>query len=246
MSGETRELPLATSQLLAELQLEDFEAGFRRLGAQTVEDLALVRYEELLEMGLSKVQCHLFFAKVSSFAVSANRPWVVEEALEGADGVLRTPGGQEIVLSGQGERQSPDSRDQDAVDGDLLELGERGLLDASEYEVPHGREGKSLLRRLMPPPMGSPPVDVYSSRKRAHSSHLSTAAARGSERPTGSSVSATDSSSSSPVVDVRPRKRARADRRPRLDGEHVLDERLLHCHGRLLSPSRDELSNKGL
>jgi len=53
-------------QLLEELRLEELEHDFYSLGVQSVEDLASVRYEELLELGLSKVQCHLFFAKVHS------------------------------------------------------------------------------------------------------------------------------------------------------------------------------------
>ncbi|CAK0808634.1 unnamed protein product [Prorocentrum cordatum] len=52
-------------QMLAELGLEDFEGSFCRLGVESIEQLAEVRYEEMLELGLSKVQCHLVFAKVS-------------------------------------------------------------------------------------------------------------------------------------------------------------------------------------
>lgn len=52
-------------RLLAELRLLDFEPRFCELGAASLEELATLRYEDLLGIGLSKVQVHLFLEWVA-------------------------------------------------------------------------------------------------------------------------------------------------------------------------------------
>jgi len=52
-------------QLLEELRLLDFESYFHHQGATSLERLADMRFEDLLEMGLTKVQAHLFLASVA-------------------------------------------------------------------------------------------------------------------------------------------------------------------------------------
>eukprot|EP00913_Durusdinium_trenchii_P009822 g9222.t1 len=43
------------------------------------QDLASVRFEELLELGLSMVQCHLFLAKISEMVPPENGTLRVQE-----------------------------------------------------------------------------------------------------------------------------------------------------------------------
>jgi len=53
-------------ELLRQLGFEQFESAICcRLGSDSADALRDIRYEDLLEMGLSKVQCHLFQQKVS-------------------------------------------------------------------------------------------------------------------------------------------------------------------------------------
>mmetsp|Transcript_28058 Transcript_28058/g.63551 ORF Transcript_28058/g.63551 Transcript_28058/m.63551 type:complete len:250 (+) Transcript_28058:45-794(+) len=194
---------MAAGQVLAELCLSDFEPAFGRLGVESLEQLAQVRYEELLEMGLSKVQCHLFIAKVSSLAAPSGSASLSDEV----EGALRVVDVQDMALA----EQLANCVEQDEG---------LGILDVSDSMLPeyavHQRQGhgrRAALRQQMPPPiMSSPAPEAPLSRKRAHSSHLSTAAARGgsshistAERRTGSSASG--SSSSSLHQDVRVKKR---------------------------------------
>ncbi|CAE8683630.1 unnamed protein product, partial [Polarella glacialis] len=166
----------AISELLVELHLQDFEKAFRRKsGLECVGDLAFLRYEELLEIGLSKVQCHLFFAKVSEQAPSM-RCIRVEEV---KDDLIPTK--QDQLTWGSWEARQ--------------KVSQEGSGRAGRSCPPGSPASSAFPAQLMPPPIGLGGAEA-SSRKRAHSSHLSTGAHRGSERPTGSSVSAGSSSSS--------------------------------------------------
>lgn len=172
--GSLAPVPEAVQRLLSELHLECFEMAFQQRELRSIKDLALIRFEELLELGLSMVQCHLFLAKIS-------------EILPPENGTLRV---QEI---------------KGTVEEEILRafMQEGTSLEPSRDD--HGESG-DFRPETMPPPPSTPLSEVC--RKRAHSSHYSTGAARGSERPT-SSVSATDSSSSLHLEDIRVRKRRR-------------------------------------
>jgi hypothetical protein len=216
---------MAAGKFLAELHLEEFEPAFGKLGAETLQELAQVRYEELLEMGLSKVQCCLFLEKISSLA--------------GVDG------------SGIAEEHSAlrvtEVRDE-ALANDLAEsaarAGEEQALGITLRECV-AAERRSALRQLMPPPAAGIAFDedaslggalrecfaaarstaARSSRKRPHSSHLSTGAARGSEFvSTAGSASGSSSSSYHPDADVRVKKR-------RVDRQRILSCSDLALHG---------------
>jgi len=241
-----------SSQVLAELGLQDFEAEFLRLGIETLCQLAQVRYADLLQMGLSKVHCHLLLQKVSSLAganlglqdiernaLEGDREDIMEGASMGSTG-----GALEVV-----DIDDPVLAQQLADNAICAETGERGAADAaldetaaallsthaaaqaSSYDehvpsrsVSPAQEAlAAVLHPPMPPPQGSsaydalsfapsltPSIPPRSSRKRAHSSHLSTAVAHGSEQH--STVgSASGSSSSSLHMDIPIKKRRLAD-----------------------------------
>jgi len=202
----------ATSQLLAELCLEDFEPAFCRLGIESAERLKLVRYEELLEMGLSKVQCHLFLEKVSTLAANAGgEPMACEP--RGDSDILTVLDVRDPQLAEDLARQAACDADYPDDDG----CSTYAYQDASicspptQRRVLHAR--RAGLRSLMPPPnisLAPEMLDAPRSCKRQHSSHRSTAAARGSERRTASSAS---SGSSSLLAEGRFKRRRMIDMR---------------------------------
>merc|ERR1719414_1130268 len=190
-----------------------------------MEQLALVRYEELLEMGLSKVQCHLVFAKVSTAGADGE---LVEatEAAGLAEGTLRVVDVRDAAMAEELAGR--------AAMGPLDSMG--GALPSNFYgsrrqSPAQARRAHSALQRpratsyrLMPPPLSSPapeaPSTTYRSHKRPRSSHLSTAAARGgsshistadglAESRGAESQGGSSSSSRRPPDTLRARKRRR-------------------------------------
>eukprot|EP00930_Biecheleria_cincta_P004144 TRINITY_DN105027_c0_g1_i1.p1 TRINITY_DN105027_c0_g1~~TRINITY_DN105027_c0_g1_i1.p1 ORF type:complete len:226 (-),score=40.29 TRINITY_DN105027_c0_g1_i1:48-725(-) len=173
-------LPDVMQEILSELHLEKFALSFQRLGVISLEDLASMRCEELLGMGMSMVQCHLFLSKVSE-ALPSPGGFSVQEVEVARDDVLR-------ALS------AGDGSDEKALQC-ILQPGRRRRRQPAHLQDDYS-------------PQHMPPPSEAACRKRAHSSHLSTGPAVGSERPTGSSASATDSEASE-EVDLRVRKRLR-------------------------------------
>lgn len=217
----------ATGDLLAELRLEEFEPAFRELGVDTLEGLASTRYEALLEMGLSKVQCHLLLEKAACWldggagggsggqeeagAAAAEEEVsefdeIVRDALLTSDEAVVCVAGLSPLASGETD--------------DAMETGGALPWDTWEHRA---RRLKAALQMQSDAPMLPPAscslaaAEALRLRKRPHSSHLSTVAARGSERPTGSSASC--SSSSSLHMDISVKKR------------RVLEKRVLHRGG---------------
>lgn len=205
--------PAVAAEVLVELCLENFEPAFSRLGIGSLEQLAQVRYEELLEMGLSKVQCHLFIAKVSSLAgagaaaAGSGEGAVLGTRILSVVDVRDTALAEELANHAQAEEQ----RGTPSVFDDTSDMGMGQPAHASQRQSTHVR--RAALRQHMPPPVfiGSPAPEAPHGRKRAHSSHLSTAAARGgsSHRSTAERAcsSASGSSSSSLHQEVRVKKR---------------------------------------
>lgn len=221
--GEEGRLSQEARELLVELSLEEFELAFCGLRVESVNDLTSMRYEELLEMGLSKVQCHLFFAKVSALA---------QDSLASADlsGMSPLDG-----MEGEDLRGAMDAQDAkmasascgSSCDPDGAGAGPgSGAAATAAWDVRspgQAQQGGAVARRkpvrlasrmMMPPPsatqLASPGLDPQRSLKRPLSCHLSTRGARGSERATCTSVSArSDVSSCSFVDSVRRAKRRR-------------------------------------
>lgn len=194
-------------QLLEELGLEAFESEFCcRVGGDAVQRLASVRYEDLLEIGLSKVQCHLFLQKVSSLLAPA----------VDADRII------DVGSAASCELQRNNSEDSCSADWQLLRSRTPPLKeDRSEgpavppLSAAMLQRGGLQRRRLMPPP-STPGLDSAAqrcyARKRPRSSHLSTAGATvdplASEQ-LSTAGSASGSSSSCLHQDVRVTKRRR-------------------------------------
>lgn len=144
---------------------------------------------------MSKVQCHLFFAKLSGLRQTGVAAGSADENASPATARAASTSAEE------GREQEPGPGE------DLRVL--QGLLGASEAakvlqramlgDAARHRPRRSVLRREMPPP--SPANEASAgptSRKRPAPSPRGThCAARGSERPTGSSVSAGSGASSS-------------------------------------------------
>lgn len=221
---------MAAGLLLAELGLEAFEPAFCRLGAASLEQLAEVRYEELLEIGLSKVQCCLFLERVSSYrgATAGGEASMCLRVTEVRD---------EALANSLAERSnSAEELELGAAFGDLhaaraaasSAAGAGGRYAADESHegafasAPLRRPGamrRTALQTLMPPPNGGPVTEgalstaARSSRKRPHSSHLSTGAARGSEI-ISTAGSASGSSSSSHMCHPDMRRKQRRVRAP--------------------------------
>mmetsp|Transcript_75549 Transcript_75549/g.245656 ORF Transcript_75549/g.245656 Transcript_75549/m.245656 type:complete len:273 (+) Transcript_75549:81-899(+) len=205
---------LSVSQLLVELGMEEFEPAICcRLGADSAERIRSVRYEELLEMGLSKVQCHLFLQKVSS--------------LVGPNGI-----DPDRIISVGGGTLADFSRGLEAMNQSSAHCGRQGGREHGAMQEEEGEDDEdrlALQRMLMPPPRSTSPFPGEAaglSRKRAHSSHWSTAGAtadlRGSERQLSTAGSASGSSSSSLHLEIRVKKRRRVTGRRPWSG----DERL--------------------
>lgn len=219
-----------TAGLLAELGLQAFEAEFRaRWGADLRGQLAHVRYADLLQLGMSKVQCHLFLQKVSSLSpglrsMGDGAADIDFEVVDIDDPALASQLADNALRADPGERGAADAALDDAAAALLAQASQ----PASDCQGPRSCSPATEviaaeLRQLMPPPQGSPAPDALScpasaapsqaasapprsSRKRAHSSHLSTAVAHGSEQH--STVgSASGSSSSSLHMDIRVKKR---------------------------------------
>eukprot|EP00928_Gymnodinium_smaydae_P093152 TRINITY_DN7717_c0_g3_i1.p2 TRINITY_DN7717_c0_g3~~TRINITY_DN7717_c0_g3_i1.p2 ORF type:complete len:315 (+),score=80.18 TRINITY_DN7717_c0_g3_i1:58-1002(+) len=216
---------LTAEQVLADLCLDDFEPALRRMGVGSAPQLAEVRYEELLEIGLSKVQCHLFLAKVSSL-VAAGRSCgrqggecdaaaashaggcgrvPAESCSQSGDDVPRITEVEDAALAEELAAAHAAQAGRDGtVDDDLLLSGALGAVARQRSQA-----RRAALRQLMPPPLFD--ETARSSRKRAHSSHLSTGAARGSEL-VSTAGSASGSSSSSLHQDVCVKKRRVVER----------------------------------
>lgn len=214
---------MSVGQLLAELGLEEFEAAICcRLGATPLEEIGSLRYEELLEMGLSKVQCHLFLTKASAFAKPDSTAASLAAAVVDADGFLHFAEASdgEAAAQAAAAAEAAESGDADGEHGD----GGKG------WPPPPSDDWASqvravALRQLMPPPLGigspAPGAAHSSSRKRARSYNPSSAAARGSEHEhlsTAGSASG-DSSSSSLHMEIPVKKRRVLDRRQRSGGD---------------------------
>lgn len=227
---------MSASLLLAELGLEAFEPALAcRLGPEPLQQLALVRYEELLEMGLSKVQCHLFLEKVSSLAAPLGR------ALIGGPGDSGNTGSFEItdVLDADLAEDVADRVARAEGDGGGVHRAHEVLEDvgASLFGAPAAllpppsparraalrqRQQPALSPLDMPPPAtsSSPVLEAHGSvvlcsRKRPHSSHLSNAAARGSEQLSTAGSASGSSSSSLHLETLRVKRRRVRDGRQR-------------------------------
>mmetsp|Transcript_52445 Transcript_52445/g.147189 ORF Transcript_52445/g.147189 Transcript_52445/m.147189 type:complete len:270 (+) Transcript_52445:145-954(+) len=202
------------SALLAELGLVEFEAQVCcKYGTFTLEQLAQVKYEDLLEIGLSKVQCHLFLQKVADCVADSGHIPGLTGNLE--DGVIKICDAHESDVEREGRRMRGHCHEGDgeATDAEsahrMLKDVDPRLMAQASGELPPGLR-RAALRSLMPPPR-SPALDaaslqVRTSRKRAHSSHLSNHAAWGSEA-LSTVGSPSRSSSSSLHLDIRVKKR---------------------------------------
>lgn len=224
------------SVLLHELGLANFEVPFcSRFGDYTLEELAQVKYEELLEIGLSKVQCHLFFQKVAEYVADRGNLPALSAAGAIEDGVIKVSEGQESDLERSMARYtSPEGDDADAASAHrMLKDVDPALVAEASSSWPPGLR-QAALRQLMPPPLRSPAregasLPARSSRKRARSSHLSNHAAFGSEA-LSTAGSASGSSSSSLHLEIRVKKRRLG---PRTERSHSTGLRSIgpgHCH----------------